>query len=163
MRSKHARLKLSIQDKNKPKKEKNPQSELVDLLQKPRWHFRPPNRQTLIPRRSISNRRLVIQQIAIRIVFDHVSRCVPPVIENLGAQDMSSHTPYTLVSLFGQPLVTQLLGIKVMHLERAVMHVRSGIGAYEETVMVNKLGASIDMRKHGHINSLRVFLYVQEI
>lgn len=75
------------------------------LLQKRSGNFRPPNRQRIRPSRHVSNRRLGIHQVAIGVVFDHIARDIPPVIEDLRSQHMTTHSPGRPISLLDQPLV----------------------------------------------------------
>lgn len=58
---------------------------------------------------------------------------------------MPTDTPHRLVVLVCQPLVPQFLRIKVMHFERAMVDVRCGVCAHEETVVVDVLVATVDM------------------
>lgn len=86
-------------------------------LQEPRRHFRSPHGQRLITRRRIPYRGLVIDQIPVRIMLDHISCSIPPVVENLTSKNVSANTPDRLIVFLREPLVTQLLGIEVVNLE----------------------------------------------
>lgn len=83
-------------------------------------------------------------------MLDHVSRGIPPVVENLTTQYMSPHTPDTLVSLIRKPLVAQLLRVKIVDFERAMMYMRLCCCAQEYCVMIYEVFASVDMRKDSH-------------
>lgn len=88
---------------------------------------------------------MLIDQIAIGIMLNHITSGIPPVIEDLRAQDMPTDSPDRLIPLLRQPLMSQHLGVVVMHLERAVVHMRRWVGAQEEAVVVDGLLASVDV------------------
>ena len=88
-------------------------------------------------------------------MLHHVPRRVPPVVEYLTAQDVPPDAPNRLVPLGGQPLVAQVLRVKVVHLERAVVHVRGGAGGHEEGVVVHGVRAAVDVREDGDDFSIR--------
>lgn len=96
-------------------------------------------------------------------MFDHVSRRIPPVVEDLRTKDMPSNSPYTLVVLLSQPLMAQLLGVKVVYLKGAVMYMGGVIRAHEETVMVDQVCTAIDVCKQGNIDCLFSLFHSQEI
>lgn len=94
-------------------------------------------------------------------MLDHVPRGVPPIIKDLGAQNVSSDPPDRPVALLGEPLMSELLGVKVMHLERAMMNVTGFIGAHEESMMIDVVRAAVDVSEHGNIllvTPIRFFL-----
>lgn len=78
---------------------------------------------------------------------------VLPVVENLTAQNMSSHVPDTLPTLFCKPLVINQLCVKVFDLIRGVMQVRflhlRRRTLHEENVVISVLVATIQMHE-GH-------------
>lgn len=84
-------------------------------------------------------------------MLNHVPRRVPPVIENLRSQNMPPNTPHSLISLICKPLVAELLGVEVVNLEGAVVHMRGWIGGHEERVVVNVGGAAVDVREKGDV------------
>lgn len=45
-----------------------------------------------------------------------------PIIKNLTAHNMPTNTPAILIPLLPEPMVSQQLGIKVMRLERRMVH-----------------------------------------
>lgn len=53
-------------------------------------------------------------------------RVVLPVIENLRAEDMPADSPHEVVALVAQPLMTQRLDIKVVHLKARVVNMIFG-------------------------------------
>lgn len=78
-------------------------------------------------------------------MLDHEAARVPPVVEDLAAQNMSSDAPDALVALLREPLVAQVLRVDVVHLEAAVVHVRAGRAVDEEGVVVDVGGAAVDV------------------
>jgi hypothetical protein len=60
------------------------------------------------------------------IVLEDKARAVPPVIEDLGAENVSSHAPDKVITLLSQPLVAKGLDIKVMYLKTRVVDVVLG-------------------------------------
>jgi len=75
------------------------------------------------------------------------SAWILPVVENLAAQDVSSHAPDALPPLLRQPLMTHQLSIKVGYFIGAVMDVSlldfGGSALHEEAVMVRVCFAEI--------------------
>ena len=104
-----------------------------------------------MPSRQPSDRGSIIDQISIRIMLNHVARCVPPVVEDLAAQDVASHAPDALVTLVCQPLVSKLLRIEIMDLKRAVMDVRGIVGAEEDGVVIDQLLAAVDVGEYSDV------------
>lgn len=121
------------------------------LLQEPSWNLRPPNSQRLIPSGAVANRGLIIHQISIRIVLDHVAGSIPPVIKDLRPENMPTDTPHRLVVLVCEPLMAQFLRIKVMHFKRAMVDMCCGVCAHEETVVIDVLAATVDMSEERDI------------
>lgn len=110
----------------------------------------------------------------------HVPRRIPPIVEDLTAQDMSTEAPNTLVSLRLKPLMAQRLeksvsertrrgwlrrnlSIEIMDFEGAMVHVRCCVFTHEEGVVVHKILASIDVRKHGYVFSCGTLTDVEEV
>ena len=139
------------------------ESQVGTLFQKPRWDFRSPNSEGLVPRWAISNRCLVINEISIRVMLDHIPSSVPPVIKDLRAQNVSANAPHRLIILVGKPLVTKFLGVKVMNLKRAMVDMRCCILAHEEAVVVHIIGTAIDVSKKRHVLLLAILLQVEEV
>lgn len=137
------------------------------LIQKPLRHLRPPNRQTLIPRRSPRNRRILIDQIPIGIMLHHIPRSIPPIIKDLTTQYMSSDSPYALIPLTGKPFVPQVLGVEIMHFETTVVNVRGWVRGHEECVVVCVAGSEVYVEEYGDVGALgwlsRVGGYVEEV
>ena len=84
-------------------------------------------------------------------MLDHVPRGVPPIIKYLGAQNVSSDAPDRLIALLGEPLVADMLGVKVMHLERAMMNMTGLVGAHEESMMIDMVRATVNVSEDGNI------------
>lgn len=80
--------------------------ESFGLLQESQRNFGSPDSQGLMARRQNSNWSVLIDQIAISVVFNHVSCWVPPVVKNLGSQNMPAHAPDGLIALTGEPLMS---------------------------------------------------------
>ena len=98
-------------------------------------------------------------------MLDHVPRGVPPIIKNLGPQNVSSDPPDRLIALLGEPLMAHMLGVKVMHLERAMMNVTGFVGAHEESMMIDMVRATVDVSEDGNIllvTPIRLF-YVEKV
>lgn len=96
-------------------------------------------------------------------MLDHVTSRVPPVIEDLRTEDMTSHSPHRLVPLSCQPVVSQLLGIEVVNFEGAVVHMRGLVCAHEEGVVVNGIASPIDVGKDCYVQFLAVLFHVEEV
>lgn len=96
-------------------------------------------------------------------MLDHIAIDIPPVVENLRAQNMSTNTPDGRISLCGKPLVAQLLSIVVMDFKRAVVDMRRGVCAQEERVVIDQVLATINMRKDRHILLDAFLLHIEEI
>jgi len=100
-----------------------------------------------MPRLPPPDRRTLIHQIPIRIMLHHKPRRVPPIIEQLRTQNMSSDPPHGGVLFRHQPLVAQLLRVEVVHLETAVVDVGRGVCGHEEGVVVGVLLAYVDVHE----------------
>lgn len=96
-------------------------------------------------------------------MLNHITSGVPPVVKDLRPQDMTANAPYWRVPLLGKPLVTQILGIKIMHLKRAMMDVARLVSAHEEGVMIYKIVTTINMRKERHVLPSVRGIYVEEV
>lgn len=99
----------------------------------------------------MANGRIMIHQIAIGIVLNHIACGIPPIVKNLTPEDVAPYAPDILVTLLGQPLVTKLLRVKIMDLKRTVVNVRRIAAREEYGVMIDRLLTSINVRKHCHI------------
>lgn len=99
----------------------------------------------------MSNRRLVVDQIAIGIVLNHITSSIPPVVKNLTTQDVPADTPHALVPLGRQPLMAKLLRVEVVHLERTVVDVRFLSLAQEDCVVIDVVSASVNVSKDGDV------------
>lgn len=74
-------------------------SQKTSLLEEPCWYFWAPNSQRLIASWTIADRGLLIDDVAINIVLDHVVGGIPPIVEDLRAEDMSTDAPDRIVTL----------------------------------------------------------------
>lgn len=148
-------------------------------MQELRRHIRPPNSQPLMFRRLIPNNSILIHQIPIRIMLNHKLGRIPPtphvsnrprhiaptasqpqnrqnspIIKNLTPQNMPSNPPNIPIPLLSQPLVPQRLRIKIMHLKRAMMHMRlrnttiRRQRTQKDSMVINQILSPIQMRKH---------------
>ena len=68
---------------------------------------------------------------------------------------MPPNPPNALVLLPSQPLMAKVLRVVVVDLETAMMHVRRGIRAHEEGVMVHGRLPAINVRENRHVFRLR--------
>lgn len=135
----------------------------LNLLQEPSRNFWSPNSQRLITRRTISNGCLIIHQISIRIVLNHITGSIPPIIKDLRTENVSADTPNRLVAFVRQPLMSQFLCIKIMDLEGTMVNVGCGVCAHEETVVIDVLISPIDMREQRDILLVAFIFHVQEV
>src|ERR1700722_5784889 len=127
-------------------------------IQKLLRHLRAPDRQPLVSRRPIPQWCVLIDQVPIRIMFHHISRCIPPVVEYLTSENMAANTPNRLVLLLHQPLMPESLGVEVMDLEAAMVHV--GLPARRESsqehgMVVDEILAAVDMCEHDDVLARR--------
>lgn len=78
---------------------------------------------------------------------------------------MAADTPDRLVAFLFQPLVAEILRVKVVHLERTVVHVICLVRAQKEAVMINKLHSSIDVSEQRHVlpRGTAVGLYPEKV
>src|SRR5699024_9896289 len=97
---------------------------LSRLSQESLWQLGPPHSKRLAPSWRIRNWGLAINQVSVGIMFHHVASSVPPIVEYLGAKNVTSDTPDGLVSLLREPLMSEVLGVKVVNLKRRVVDVR---------------------------------------
>jgi hypothetical protein len=126
-------------------------SEAHKSIQKFPRHLRSPDRKSFMSRRSVPQWSVLVDQVSICIMLNHIPRGVPPVVEYLASEDMSTDAPNRLIALLCKPLMPQSLGVEVMHLEAAVVHVRfttRGKGGQEHCVMIDKILAPIDVCEH---------------
>lgn len=97
-------------------------------------------------------------------MFHHVPRGIPPIVENLRSENVASNSPDRLVTLVSQPLVSQMLSIIIVDLERAVVDVSSlRVGTQEEAMVIRVRHAKVEVRKHAHDVLLTIHAYVQKI
>lgn len=83
-------------------------------------------------------------------MLDHEPVDVPPVVEDLGPQNMPPDAPDGGVLLLGEPLVAEGLGVEVVDLVRRVVHVflhAGGQGGHEEGVVVHEVLVAVDVRE----------------
>ena len=71
---------------------------------------------------------------------------------------MPPHAPDGLVPFLRQPLVAQVLRIKVVDLERGVVDVRCVVLVQEEAVVVHVLFAAVDVRKQSNVLPLGILV-----
>lgn len=76
---------------------------------------------------------------------------------------MPSHSPHRAITLVREPLMAQLLRVKIMHLKGAMMHMTGAIGAHKERVMIHIVSSSINVRKEGNILLLRSFPNMEKV
>ena len=123
----------------------------TQLMKESLWNLRSPHSKSLITSLSKSNRRLIINLIPIRIMLNHESRWIPPVIEQLRPKDMPSDTPDRLVAFLLQPLVAEVLCVEIMDFEGAVVDVRCFGLVQEEAMVVYVFGASVDVSEERNV------------
>lgn len=94
-------------------------------------------------------RRIIdVQQISINVMLHHEPAGIKPVVKDLTTHNMPSHTPTVLIALVPQPIMTQHLGIVVVRLKAAVVHVRCAWALKEEeTVVINLFSALVETEK----------------
>lgn len=86
-----------------------------------------------------------IQQISINIMLHHEFARIKPVVKDLATHNMPSHAPAILIALVPQPVMTQHLGIVVVGLKAAVVHVGCARPLKEEeTVVIDLFGALVE-------------------
>lgn len=134
------------------------------LLQKRSWDLWSPHGQRVRARLHIPNWSILINEVAIRVVLHNITGGIPPVVEDLRAQDMSAHAPGQLIPLLHQPLMAQLLGVEVVHLEGAVVYMGAlGTGAEEDAVVVYEGVAEVKVREHCDEDSVAFVLDVEKV
>ena len=74
-----------------------------------------------------------------------------PVVEDLRAQNMSSNTPHRFVPLRCQPLMSQVLRVKVMDLKASMVHMCRLVRAHEECVMVNVVLTAVNVAEYRNL------------
>lgn len=62
---------------------------------------------------------------------------------------MPPNTPHGFIPLLREPLVAEFLGVEVVDLEGAVVHVGGGVRGHEEGVVVDRSGAAVDVGEEG--------------
>lgn len=134
------------------------------LLQKRSWDLWSPHSQRVRARLHVPNWGILINEVAIRVVLHNITGGIPPVVKDLRAQDMSAHTPSQLIPFLHQPLMAQLLGVEVVHLEGAVMYMGAlGTGAEEDAVVVYEGVAEVEVREHCHEVFVAFVLDVEKV
>lgn len=98
-------------------------------------------------------RRIVhIHYIPINIMLHDKATGIKPIVEDLAPHDVAAHAPAVLITLVPQPIVPQYLGVVVVRLEAAVVHVRGpGTLKEEEAVVVDLLGALVQAEEDRHV------------
>ena len=77
---------------------------------------------------------------------------------------MATHAPHRLVALLSEPLMAQLLSVKVMHFKGAMVHMDPlGIHAHENRVVIRMSFSKIKMGEHGHDNLVAIFLNIEQV
>ena len=56
--------------------------------------------------------------------------------------------------------MTEFLGIEVVNLKRAMVHVAGWVGAHEKGMVVNMVASSVDVSKNGHILFLSFGIHI---
>lgn len=136
----------------------------VPLRQKCSRDPRSPDSQRFTTGLHVSDRGILIDQISICVMFHHVPRGIPPIVENLRSKNVASNAPDRLVTLVSQPLVSQMLSIIIVDLERAVVDVSSRrVGTQEEAMVIRVRHAKVEVRKHANDVFLTIHSYVQKI
>lgn len=134
------------------------------LLQKRSRDLWSPHSQRVRARLHIRNWGILINEVAIRVVLHNITSGIPPVVKDLRAQDMSAHAPGQLVPLLHQPLMAQLLGVEVVHLEGAVVYMGAlGTGAEEDAVVVHEGVAEVEVDERRHEDLVAFVLDVEEV
>ena len=91
-------------------------------------------------------------------MLDHEARRVPPVVEQLRAEDVAADAPDGLVPFAREPLVAEVLRVEVVDLEGAVVHVCGRVCVQEEAVVVHVLGPAVDVGEEGDVFSCILLL-----
>lgn len=106
-----------------------------------------------MPSGAVSHGSVLIDEITVGVVLDHEAVDVPPVVEDLGAEDVAADAPDGLVLLLLQPLVAERLGVEVVHFERAVVHVLLDARCQrreEHRVVVDQVLSPVDVCEQRH-------------
>ena len=85
-------------------------------------------------------------------MLQYKSAAVKPVVENLTPQHVSPDAPTKLVALRLQMIVTELLHVEIVHLERSMRRARCVVqfrALEEERVVVRVLEAAVDVEEGG--------------
>lgn len=97
-----------------------------------------------------------IEEITIHIVLKNEAGWVEPVIEDLAAHYVSTHTPAVLVALMTKPIVTEHLRIEIVGLEGRVVDVHLGTLKEEEAMVVDKVSSAVESEKDGLVDTFVV-------
>ncbi len=75
-----------------------------------------------------------------------------PIVENLAPQNVPPDPPAILIPLLNQPIMPQHLRVKIENLKRRMMHMGFRPLEEEEAVVVDELGAAVQMHKRHHVD-----------
>ena len=89
-------------------------------------------------------------------MFENETRRIKPVVKDLTAHNMPSHTPAVCVALVAKPVMTKNLRVKVVCLKRRVMNMHLGALEKEEAVVINEIVASVQSEEDGNVDTLVV-------
>lgn len=94
---------------------------------------------------------LAVEQVAVDVVLEDEAAGVEPIVKYLAAHNVAADAPAVLVALVAQPVVAQDLGVKVVRLERGVVHVALGALEEEEAVVVDFFVAAVQPEEDGYV------------
>ena len=97
----------------------------------------------------------LVEQVAVGVMFDHEAGTIPPIIEDLAAKDMATHTPELLPPLLLEPFAAHHHFVRILHLERAMMHMRGRRFEKKDAVVVDPLVSLRHTQKCGNILVVR--------
>lgn len=123
------------------------------LLQELLWDLGAPDGEALVAGGAVAHGGVLVDEVAVGVVLDHEAVDVPPVVEDLAAEDVAADAPDGLVLFLGEPLVAQRLRVEVVHLERAVVHVLLNPRRQrrqEHRVVVHQILAPVDVCEQRH-------------
>lgn len=96
-------------------------------------------------------------------MLNHIPSRIPPVVKDLRSEDVPAHTPHRLIFLIGKPLVSKLLSVEIMNLERAMMNMCRRVGADEEAVVVYIVAATINVSEKCDVLLLAILVDMEEV
>lgn len=84
-----------------------------------------------------------------------------PIVKNLTSHDMTTNPPAVFVAFTPEPVVAQHLSIEIVCLEGGVVYV--GLWAFEEeeAVVVDQLGATVQVEEGGYVSPGRIVNQLQ--